>query len=121
MTRLVRLIGSKWDGSRVDAPKCEIPEHGVKLKLKGYNFRVIEKNGELVAYFMGELSDDAVIGADVRTSYGQTRMRRRFDVCEQCNYDRHQCGGCGAELSHDGINLSGPKRGYPHELDRCYE
>lgn len=109
MTRLVRLIGSKWDGSRVDAPKREIPEYGLKLKLKGHNFRVVEKNGELVAYFMGELSDDVVeLG------------KHRYDVCERCNHDWHSCPGCGQPLSHDGINLSGPRRGYPHGTE-CVE
>ena len=109
MTKLVRLIGSKWDGSRVDAPKREIPEYGVKLKLKGHNFRVVEKDGELVAYYLGELANDIVDEADSRFP-----SRHRYDFCGACNYDQHACPGCGDELSHDGINLSGPRRGYPH-------
>jgi hypothetical protein len=27
--------------------------------------------------------------------------------CERCNYDKHQCPGCGDELKHNGLELSG--------------
>lgn len=119
MTRMVRLIGSEWNGSRLRAPQREIPEYGVKLKLKGRNFRVKHlDSGELVAVYLGQLADDVV---EAEGNYKGTMPMRRYVVCEACNYDRHQCGGCGAELSHDGINLSGPTQGFPHELDRCYE
>lgn len=115
---LVRLIGSEWSGSRVAAPKRDIPEYGVKLKLKGRNFRVKQlETGELVAYYLGELADDIV-----DESNPTQPSRHRYDVCEQCNYDRHQCGGCGAELSHDGIDLGDNQyRGFPHSQARCTE
>lgn len=118
MSRLVRLIGSEWSGSRIPAPKRKIPEHGVKLKLKGRNFRVIEEDGELVAYFLGELSDDIVEGEIAETpGYPELgmRRRRRYDECSSCNFDQHTCPGCGEPLSHDGIHLGkGPLRGFPH-------
>lgn len=28
---------------------------------------------------------------------------RRYDHCERCNYDRHECPGCGESLSHNGL------------------
>lgn len=114
---LVKLIGSEWDGSRIPAPKRDIPEYGVKLKLKGRNFRVKRlDNGELVAYYLGELADDIVGSFNDHglQDFGGDALRR-YDICETCNYDRHQCPGCGTELSHDGIDLSdGPRRGYSH-------
>jgi hypothetical protein len=27
----------------------------------------------------------------------------RFDSCDLCNYDRHDCPGCGTPLSHNGL------------------
>ena len=101
---MLKLIGSQWDGSRVDAPKREIPEHGIKLKLKGRNFRIKRlDDGQLVAYFMGELADDVLPNGF-----------RRYQACDRCNYDQHTCPGCGIALSHDGIALEGKDRGYKH-------
>lgn len=118
---MVRLIGSEWNGSRLPAPKREIPGYGVNLKLRGKNFRVKPEGDELVAYFQGERENDLVVGGpDVIGADGKARPARRYDVCPQCNYDRHQCPGCGAGLSHDGINLSGPRRGFPHGTE-CVE
>ena len=111
MGTMVRLIGSPWHGSRLPAPKRDIPEYGLKLKLRGeHNFRVIEQNGELVAIFLGQLAND-LVGPN----------RRRYDDCQRCNYDEHTCPGCGEALSHDGIQLGkGEGQGFPHGT-RCVE
>lgn len=29
--------------------------------------------------------------------------RRRYEHCDRCNYDRHECPGCGEPLSHNGL------------------
>lgn len=48
------------------------------------------------------------------TNYGAS-----WRDCDQCNYIRHQCGGCGEELNHDGTEGTeyGPERLHPN----CWE
>lgn len=28
------------------------------------------------------------------------KVKRKYEICQRCNYDRHVCGGCGSQLSH---------------------
>lgn len=27
-----------------------------------------------------------------------------YRCCDRCNYDRHQCAGCGEDLDHNGLD-----------------
>ena len=51
---------------------------------------------------------------DARANYGASYLD-----CDQCNNFGHQCGGCGAELNHDGTEgvEYGPERLHPN----CWE
>lgn len=39
----------------------------------------------------------------------------RYDHCNACNYDTHICGGCGQDLSHDGLEHLKDGRWAKHE------
>lgn len=37
-----------------------------------------------------------------------------YNCCDTCNYNEHYCPGCGNSLTHDGREVSEPRKGQFH-------
>lgn len=41
--------------------------------------------------------------------------KKLYELCDQCNYDRHTCGWCGEALTHSGHD----SQGHLHDTEWC--